>query len=653
MKTEFLANPNLKLILFGGKGGTGKTTCSAAASLYLHKLYPERRILVMSTDPAHSLGDSFDLEIGNKTTPIVENVWGLEIDAMELYKEYMDRNGEVIKEIADRGTIFDRDDIDAFFEQTLPGLDELMAIIKIADLLRGAEYDLIILDTAPTGHTLVLLDLPQQMLEFNEVMKLMMDRYHYIVRALTRRDHRDECDEFIISQKEDVRRVRELLSNARTTEFVPVTIPEPMSIYEIERLVRSLKEGGIAVRSIIVNRVIEGGLSCPFCSARRQERERFMPEIVEKFAPYNLVKMPLFPDEIRGREDLTRYGELLFGVDVSYEAEAKQSHLPQAFPLPQGSLSDLLEKKELDFLIFGGKGGVGKTTVTAASAIRLAEQFSDKRVLIFSTDPAHSLCDSFDMPIGNRITPIPGSSNLYALEIDGYQLLEDWKQNYRDEIEETFEEILGKGVDIPFDRKIIKKLVDVIPLGVEELMSLRKIMDMRRENEYDLYLMDSSPSGHLIRFLQLPHIIRDWLKVVFQVLIKYKGVVKLEKPTERLLDLSRDIRNILKVLSNPQETEFVMITIPEEMGVAEMRDLFSSTAELKVPSSHTVINMIIPPTDCAFCKLKRQNQQKYIKEIVEHLNGQTIIPVSLLPYEVRGLDRLAEFDEIMYGVKNG
>jgi len=234
--------------------------------------------------------------------------------------------------------------------------------------------------------------------------------------------------------------------------------------------------------------------------------------------------------------------------------------------------------------------------------------------------------------------------------MNGIQLLEEFKQDYRDEINEAFEQFLGdSGVDIVFDREIIEKLIDVIPPGVEELMALRKVMDLRKEGEYDIYVMDSAASGHLLRFLQLPYIVRDWLKTTFRLLVKYRGVVKLHKATERLLDLSRDIRNILATLSNPQKTEFVMITIPEEMGVAEMGDLFSSVADLKVPSSHTIINMIIPPTDCGFCAAKGENQQKYIRKILDRLAGQTIIPVPLLPHDVRGVNNLGKLAEITYG----
>jgi len=217
MKVQFLANPNLRLIIFGGKGGSGKTTSAAATALHLHQRNPEKRLLVMSTDPAHSLGDSFDTVIGNRLTPIAENLWGLEIDSAELLQEYKAKHGEVIKKIADRGTYFDRDDIEDFFTQSLPGLDEVMAIIRIADLLKAGQYDLIILDTAPTGHTLVLLSLPEEMEKWVDLFDMLMEKHRYMMKRMVGRYKRDDCDEFIDNQRKDIGRVRQLLADAKAT----------------------------------------------------------------------------------------------------------------------------------------------------------------------------------------------------------------------------------------------------------------------------------------------------------------------------------------------------------------------------------------------------------------------------------------------------
>ena len=176
---SFLKNKELQFILFGGKGGSGKTTSAAATALYLAQT-TKKKILVVSTDPAPSLGDSFDVEIGNKISQIKDNLWAIEFDAKELSEDFKKKNLEVIKTLVERGTYLDKEDIEIFEGLAVPGMDEVMAIIKIADLLETKQYDLIILDTAPTGHTKVLLSLPQAMENWLAVMNLMQEKHRFL-----------------------------------------------------------------------------------------------------------------------------------------------------------------------------------------------------------------------------------------------------------------------------------------------------------------------------------------------------------------------------------------------------------------------------------------------------------------------------------------
>ena len=648
-KLKFLDNPDLQFILFGGKGGSGKTTSAAATALHLSRIKPEKKIMIISIDPAHSLSDSFDLIIGNKITRIAGNIWGYEIDAKELLSEYKAEHGAIIKKIAERGTYFDKEDIENFLVMSIPGLDEVMAIIKIANILNSREYDLIILDTAPTGHTTVFLSLPEKMLKWVEVADMMMEKHRYMTKKFVGKYVMDECDEFLESQKKDISKVKKLLTDPKTTEFVPVTIPEPMSIYEIERLVQLLKNTRVPVNSVIANRIIIEDSKCHFCLTRKKEQEKYVKEIEEKFASYNLLKMPLFPKEIRGIEDLTLYGEILFGEDVPNPYLAYTNPLVKISPLPQGGMEDLLEKN-LKLVIFGGKGGVGKTSIASAAALQLAQHNKEKKVLIFSTEPVHALSDSFDQHLGNEPRQVYNDTdNLYALELDASQMLNNLKEEYRIDIEEVFDKFVSSGIDLKFDREVMEELFALTPPGLEELMALKKIIEFMKTSDYDLFVMDSAASGHLLRFLETPDIVREWLKTVFRLFLKYKGVISLSRvrSVESLLDLSRVVRKIEETLANPDITEFVMITIPEEMGIREMEDLSSALHNLKIPYFHTIINMIIPFSDCNFCTAKRQEQQKYIQSIESKVNN-SIIYIPLLLHEVKGKESLSELAEIMF-----
>ena len=661
--SDFLGNPDLKLIIFGGKGGCGKTTSAAATALHFSKIKPESRILVVSTDPAHSLGDSLNIEIGNKITPVAKNVWGYEIDAQKLLVKYKAENAKVIKKIAERGTFFDSEDIENFFVVSLPGLDEVMAIIEISKILGSGEYDIIVLDTAPTGHTIALLSLPEKMQRWVEVVDLMIEKHRYIAKKLVGRYIKDDCDEFLESQREDVNRVKILLTDSEKTEFVPVTIPEVMSINEIEKLIVVLKEDKISVRSIIVNRISMADNECLFCLSKKTSQKKYLEEIEKKFSSYNLVKIPLFSRQIWGIKDLKQYEEFLFdsqcketflaesGKDIFAVCQPTSSNISEESAFPENNMDNILSKN-LKLVIFAGKGGVGKTSIASAAALGMARNNKDKKYLIFSTNPVHGLSDCFEQDIGNNFTLINGTDNLYALELNAEQMLDSLKEEYLKDIEEVFAKFSPSGMDLRFDRQVMEELIVLTPPGLEELMALKKIIEMMKNSDFDCFLMDPAASGHLLRFLETPDIVRDWLKTAFRLILKYDGIIKLSgiHSIETLLDLSKDVRKIQGILINPEITEVIITTIPEEMGVREMTDLVSAIRSLKISFFYTVINMIIMPSACGFCTSKREEQQRYVKQIKSKSDG-TIIYIPLFLHDIRGTESLNKLAQIMFPAK--
>jgi len=648
--SEFLENSRLQLVLFGGKGGSGKTTSAAASALYLAEKNRDKKILVVSTDPAHSLGDSFGCKVGSKVTGIVgaKNLFAKEVNAQELLVDFKSKHEAVMKKIADRGTYFDGEDIEDFFSLSLPGLDEVMAVIEIANILKSGQFDLIILDTAPTGHTIRMLALPAQMEKWVKVFDLMQEKHRYMTRHFTGRYVKDDADQFLETLGEDIKKVKMLLTDSETTEFVSVTIPEYLSIEESARLLVTLREHNIPVRSIIVNRLVRVKEGCAFCSAKHKGQKSFLADINHRFADYHLFNIPLFPHEVQGAKNLREYAEILF--EKSYPCEKRKASLstPSVTSIGKVNLSDLLTKN-LELILFGGKGGVGKTSIASATALRLAKESPDKKVLIFSTDPAHSLSDSFGCQIGDKVTQITGSNNLYALEIEAAKLYEDLKKKFKDDIEAAFEKFLSPGVDIKFDREVMTELISLAPPGLDELMALRKITEFMDQKQFDVYILDTAATGHLLRFLELPHIIREWLDTFFKLILKYRGVVRLTRATEELLALSKSIRKIQGILNNSKKCEFVAVTIPEAMGVAETEDLLLSINKLKIPCRHIAVNMVVPATKCSFCEVKHGEEEKYIKKINRKFSGHKIALVPLFPKEIKGLESLSELSKILYG----
>ena len=315
-------------------------------------------------------------------------------------------------------------------------------------------------------------------------------------------------------------------------------------------------------------------------------------------------------------------------------------------------MADLLEG-ERKLLLFGGKGGVGKTSLSAATAVRLAQRHPEKRILVFSTDPAHSLSDSFDFAIGDRITRLDTPGQLDAMEIDSQKYLKDFRAEYRQSIEDVFGKFLAGGTDVKFDREVIREMISLSPPGLDELMALIEVMDLWED--YDLFILDTAPTGHLVRFLEMPELARDYLKVMLRILIKYKVVIGLSEAAEKLLKLSKDIRRVRETLTDPARAEFVAVTIPTRMALAETGRLLERIGKLGIPCRHLAINMVIPPTKCDFCGTRRSDQQQYLKEaaalvpsIVEN-EGIAVTEVPLFPHPISGLEDLRELADAVYG----
>lgn len=301
----------LKLILFGGKGGVGKTTCASSAGLYLAK--EGYKVLVISTDPAHSVSDSLGQKIGDEIKEVrgVKKLSALEVNAQIALSQFKIRYESQIKKIFDTSTYLDQEDIDAFFALPIPGIDEVMGFKVIVDLIDEAKFDKYIVDTAPTGHALRLLALPQLLDEWIKVLAKMRWKYRYMVESFSGKYNPDEGDDFLVEMKKTVKRIENLLKDKTRCEFIAVTIPEDMAILETERLLSNLSTYGIKVRQLVVNNVLESG-DCNFCRERKKEQEKYINQIRKKFSNLKTIIVPLQAREVKGIESLGNFNGLLF-----------------------------------------------------------------------------------------------------------------------------------------------------------------------------------------------------------------------------------------------------------------------------------------------------------------------------------------------------
>jgi len=328
-----LANTSLQLIMFGGKGGVGKTTMAVATALELAKensapirlanaasaalARRNEKVLIFTTDPAPSLADSLGQAIGSEPTAVVgtNNLFAMEIDARKVLKEFKEEYGREILDILQQGTYMANEETEEMFHLEIPGLDEVMGLKKITDFIDRSDYHLYIVDTAPTGHTLRLLMLPELLDNWIKFLANLRWKHHAMVRQFAREKRIEKADEFLLEMKKTVKKVRALLQNSEKTEFVVVTIAENMGVSETEDLIRSLKQMHIPSRHIVINNIFpqEGS---DFARMRRKTQERYIDEMKAKFSTHIITEVALQPTEIQGISSLQKLGTQLFGDPV-------------------------------------------------------------------------------------------------------------------------------------------------------------------------------------------------------------------------------------------------------------------------------------------------------------------------------------------------
>jgi arsenite-transporting ATPase len=186
-----------------------------------------------------------------------------------------------------------------------------MGFKTIVDLIEEGKFDKYIVDTAPTGHALRLLTLPELLDDWIKVVAKMRWKYRYMVTTFRGRYKPDEGDDFLVEMKKTVKRIEGLLRDSQRCEFIAVTIPEDMAILETERLIKRLDQYGMKVRQLIINNVFPE-CTCHFCQARREGQDKYIRKIRDKFSDLNTMIIPLQPQEIKGIESLENFKEVLF-----------------------------------------------------------------------------------------------------------------------------------------------------------------------------------------------------------------------------------------------------------------------------------------------------------------------------------------------------
>ena len=484
-----------RVLLFGGKGGVGKTIISIAAALRFAQ--NGREVVLFTTDPASNLSDLLHGEIRFES-----------LDAERLYADFLRKNLPAFLELGDRGTYLDKDELRRFFELSLPGVDELMAWMRIGELAEANPDAIVIVDTAPTGHTLRMLSAADHFRQFAEALDSMQAKHRGMVQQFTRRRVRDELDAFLDDFAAQARRRHELLTDPQRAAFVPVTLAEPWVVEQTKRL---MAEIDIDVPFVILNRAQSA--SVPFPRVVEAPRACVPLDTAERILAWSAGVPPAGPPPSRRRD----------------AAE------------PAGGTPAL---RRLTFL--AGKGGVGKTTCSASIALQLAKT---KKTTVISVDPAHSLRDVFA-----KEQPPP---NLTVEMIDTKAQWATFRRNLGDEIERAVSALAPKGMTVAYDGEAMQKLVEIAPPGADEIFAVNRLADLVQSGE--TVIVDTAPTGHFLRLVDLPKTAGEWVREFMRILLRYKELIPPSSLGEELVRASRALHSLDDTLHSDR-TSVIVVT---------------------------------------------------------------------------------------------
>ncbi|MGQ0561912.1 MAG: ArsA family ATPase [Gemmatimonadota bacterium] len=539
MFDTLLGRASTRFVFVVGKGGVGKTTTAGALAVALADRYAATHLI--STDPAHSLRDLLPEDCSANLT--IE-----EFDARSYADAFFQKLRAPFIELIERGTYLDTADATSFLDLSIPGIDEVMAALRLVELIDDPAQHIIV-DTAPTGHTVRLLDSARIIESWVAAGLAMAEKAGAVSSALVGQPIPLQALPLLHEWRQAARRFEEIVQQSSA---LVVTRAGAIVEAETDRLKEDLGRRGLIVAATI---------------AVGSGKADFM---VERYA------------HTRGCAGMREWQH---HVVTSSPGTRRTPGAPstQATKAARGEpAAPWIESLEARLIWVAGKGGVGKTTCAGAIGAQLAQQ---RKVCIVSTDPAGSLSEVLGDEIGNDAREV--APNLFARQIDAVREFERMRDQYRSGVNEVFASI-GLQTAAQLDRKVMESLWDFAPPGIDEIISLVEITD--QAGAYDLLIIDSAPTGHFLRLIEMPEIALEWVRALMRLLVKYGAAGSLDALARDLLAFARRLRQLTQDLSTPGTTAVFVITLNEPLVMAETARLSSALASAGIGVAATILN---------------------------------------------------------------
>lgn len=606
-------------LFFSGKGGVGKTSMACTYAVRLAE--QGQKTLIVTTDPASNLADVFEQPIGHQITPILSlpNLSAMEIDPDKATQEYIDRAMAPIR------AAFPAQIVQVMEEQMSgPCTAEVAAFDRFTDFLEAPEqdaavFDVVIFDTAPTGHTIRLLELPAEWSQSIDAASAGSGQTCLGPAAA------------IQDAKHKYERALAAMRASEQTSFIFVLHPEAISIKETRRAIGELSKLGIHNYRLIINGIIppEGVRNALF--AARAEMQAHYLDQIEQDLPYPKQTMALLSGEIKGVRRLSQVGKIFFdgaSAEETFQAETIEA---QALPVVT-PLADVRARLQPDghhrTVFFAGKGGVGKTVASCITAVWLARQ--GYKTLLLTTDPAAHLGDVLDSPVGDEIALVAGQPNLWAVKIDPKAAAETYKARILADARrrgrpESAIAVMEEELNSPC---------------TEEMAAFDKFIEYASLDDWQAVIFDTAPTGHTLRLLELPV---DWSK---QLDVKIFASVDASAAD----DVAKQrFGKVIEMMRDPQQSTFAFVMYPESTPILEAWRAARELGSVGIRPGLVVANQVIPAqqANTPFTHARRAMQEKYLADIAR-LFSLPLVQIPLLPQEIKGLAMLAELGEQIY-----
>jgi arsenite-transporting ATPase len=347
-----------------------------------------------------------------------------------------------------------------------------------------------------------------------------------------------------------------------------------------------------------------------------------------------------------GPELLRRFGETVF----THARRDLRKKPPRSTPVRFEKSSWPAASVPLSFTV--GKGGVGKTTITAALAFHTRQSGTKPQVMVCSTDPAPSLDDVFQQKIADEPATVLQDRGLTAMEFDSVVEYQKWARQIRQRLEGGLSmESGGLHLDLTFEKQVFAALMEVVPPGVDEVFAIFRVLDLLESGPGRIFI-DMAPTGHALELLRTPERMLLWSRLLLKSLSAHRTLALAQDVAVELASLGQRLRRLIQIMQDETRSRVWAVMLPEPVPDHQTRSLLSSVKKIGIRVDSLFVNRVmLGETKCVRCRRQRQWQMATIQEMQRRYKGRRIYLASEYPGEIAGAPALKKFTSQLWQIE--